>query len=108
MQKSATTFSKNVQVELRESIKQALGLGATQSHDKYLGLPTLIGRGKKEAFRAVKERVWNKMQLWHGKMLSIGGHELLIKSIAESVPIYTMSVFRLPASLCEDLQALVA
>lgn len=57
MLKSAITFSKNVKVELRDSIQLALGLNSAKSHDKYLGLPMAIGRGKNEAFRAIKEKV---------------------------------------------------
>ena len=85
-----------------------LGLGQTQPHDKYLGLPTLVGRGKREAFRTIKERVWSKMQLWRGKLFPIGGRELLIKTVAQAVLTYTMSVFHLPVDLCDDIQAMVA
>ena len=67
-----------------------------------------MGRGKREAFRTIKERVWSKMLLWRGKLFSMGGRELLIKSVAQSVPTYTMSVFRLPLALCDDLQAMMA
>lgn len=51
---------------------------------------------------------WCKLQLWRGRLFSIGGRELLIKSVAQSVPTYTMSVFRLSVSLCEDIQSMVA
>ena len=85
-----------------------LGLGQTQPHDKYLGLPTLVGRGKRDAFRRIKERVWSKLQSWRGKIFSMGGRELLIKSVMQSVPTYTMSVFRLPVVLCDEIQTMMA
>ena len=41
-------------------------------------------------------------------MLSRAGNEILIKAVTQSIPTYTMSVFQLPAKLCEELQALCA
>ena len=47
-------------------------------HNKYLGLPSIIGRSKIEVFAEVKERVGKKLAGWKEKMLSIGGKEVLI------------------------------
>ena len=46
---------------------------------KYLGLPSIIGRSKTEVFAEVKEKVRRKLAGWKGKLLSIGGKEILIK-----------------------------
>lgn len=35
--------------------------------------------------------------------MSSGSKELLIKVVAQAIPTYEMSVFRLPASVCDDL-----
>lgn len=35
--------------------------------------------------------------------MSSGNKEILIKSVAQAIPTYVMSVFRLPASVCDDL-----
>ena len=51
-------------------------------HNKYLGLPSIIGRSKIEVFAEVKERVGKKLAGWKEKMLSIGGKEVLIKAVA--------------------------
>ena len=40
------------------------------------------------------------------KMLSMGGKEILIKAIAQAVPIYTMSCFLLPKDLYDDLESM--
>ena len=48
------------------------------------------------------------MQGWKGKMLSKASKELQIKAVAQSIPIYTMGVFLLPARLCNELNALCA
>ena len=73
-------------------------------HTKYLGLPSIIGRSKKQIFAEIKEKVGKKLAGWKGKLLSLGGKEILIKAVAQAIPSYTMSCFLLPMSLCEDLE----
>ena len=41
-------------------------------------------------------------------MFSRAGKEVLIKVVAQSIPIYTMGVFQLPLKLCDELNALCA
>ena len=43
------------------------------------------------------------MAAWKGKYLSVAGKEVLIKSVAQALPIYIMSVFKLPLTLCDEL-----
>ena len=55
-------------------------------------------------FAEVKDRVAKKLNGWKGKLISIGGREILIKAVAQAVPTYTMSCFQLPKTLCQDLE----
>lgn len=43
------------------------------------------------------------MAAWREKDLSTAGKEILIKSVAQALPNYIMSVFKLTGGLCEDL-----
>ena len=74
-----------------------------RQHETYLGLPLLVGRSKQNTFRALKEKLDNKPSGWKEKLLSQAGKEVLIKAVAQAIPTYTMSVFKLPNSLCDDL-----
>ena len=76
-------------------------------HNKYLGLPSIIGRSKTEVFAEVKERVGKKLAGWKEKMLSMGGKEVLIKAVAQAVPTYTMSCFLLPKGFCEEIECMI-
>ena len=73
-------------------------------HNKCLGLPTIIGKSKAQVFAELKDRVAKKLAGWKGKLLSIGGWEILIKAVAQAMPTYTMSCFQLPKTLCKDLE----
>ncbi|KAH9751062.1 putative reverse transcriptase/RNA-dependent DNA polymerase [Citrus sinensis] len=64
----------------------------------------MIGRKKREFFHELKFKVLRKLSKWRGKVFSCGGKEILIKAAAQAVPSYAMSVFRLPATMCEDIQ----
>ena len=47
------------------------------------------------------------MQGWKEKLLSQAGKEIMIKAVIQSIPTYSMSVFRLPTSLCKDIEAMI-
>lgn len=51
-------------------------------HNKYLRLPSIIRKSKTQAFATIKEKVGKKLVKWKGKLLSIGGREILIKALA--------------------------
>ena len=88
----------------QEQIRLVLGVECVEFEAKYLGLPTPDGRQKKERFQSVKEKLAKRINTWTEKHLSSGAKEVLIKSIAQAIPTYMMSVFQLSGSLCDDLE----
>ena len=105
--KSSVFFSPNTHQDLKEAIFAILGPMQDSKHSKYLGLPSFIGRSKKQVFSILKEQVGQKLTRWKGKLLSMGGKEILIKAEAQAIPTYTMSCFQLPQGLCEDLESMI-
>ena len=53
-----------------------------RQHEKYLGLPSLVGRRKHNTFSEIKEKLGKKLAGWKEKMLSKAGKEILIKTVA--------------------------
>ncbi|KAL9461788.1 hypothetical protein AB3S75_004729 [Citrus x aurantiifolia] len=68
----------------------------------------MVGRKKTSFFNEIKLRVINKISNWQANFFSSGGKEILIKAVAQAVPAYAMSVFKLPLGLCEDMQKAIA
>lgn len=77
-------------------IKGIFQLKVVSRHEKYLVLSSMIGKKKVELFHEVKLRVVSKILNWQHKLFSSGGKELLIKAVAQAIPTYAMSVFRIP------------
>ena len=59
--KTVIFFSKSTLKITKQEIKDALGLQEIVQYEKYLGLPSLVGRRKKESFNFIKEKVWRKL-----------------------------------------------
>ena len=100
-------FSPNTHQDIKDAIFAILGPMQDSRHSKYLGLPSFIGRSKNQVFSILKERVGQKLAGWKGKLLSMGGKEILIKAVAQAIPTYSMSCFQLPQGLCDDLESMI-
>ncbi|XP_062014504.1 uncharacterized protein LOC133731044 [Rosa rugosa] len=106
--KSSIVFSKNVSVFVQEEVASLLGMEVVESHEKYLGLPTYVGRKKTATFQYIKENLAKKLMNWQGKLLSGAGKDILIRVVAQALPTYAMSVFQLTKCFCEDLEQMRA
>ena len=105
--KTSLFFSKNTRADIQSGVKDMFGAQVVQHHEKYLGLPPMVGREKKKAFNRIKDQIGKKIAGWKGKLLSNAGREVLIKAVAQATPTYTMNCFKLPDSLCSELNSLV-
>lgn len=55
-------------------------------------------------FQNLTDRVRKTCNAWDERCLSAGGKDVLIKAVAQAIPVYIMSVFKLPASIHESLE----
>lgn len=72
-----------------------------------LGLPNIIYRKKSSVMGCLRDRLSSHIQGWDKKVLSKGGKEILLKTVAQAVPNYAMIVFLLPKELCSDIEKLM-
>ena len=66
--KSSVFFSPNTPQERKESILNILGPMQDSRHNKFLGLPTIIGKSKAQVFAELKDQVTKKLAGWKGKL----------------------------------------
>jgi hypothetical protein len=69
-EKTSLFFSTNTHHDIRQAICTELHTTSTGDLGKYLGLPPIVGKGKKQVFMDVKHKIANKLQGWKGKLLS--------------------------------------
>ena len=101
--KTSLFFSSSTSIEIKEEIKTKFGAQVIKQHEKYLGLLSLVGQRKWNTFNDIKEKLGKKLAGWEEKLLSKAGKEILIKVVAQAIPTYTMSCFKIPDSLCKEL-----
>ena len=69
-------------------------------------LPSLVGQNKQNTFNDIKEKLAKSLASWKEKLLSKASKEVLIKA-AQAIPTYSMSCFKIPDSLCDELTSLI-
>lgn len=107
LNKSSVIFSPNVKEELREELGRILGVRISGAAGNYLGLPEMIGRNKTDMLGFIKQRMINRIHGWGHRFLSRGGREILLKSVIQAIPSYTMGVFLLPKKLVSEVEAVM-
>lgn len=60
--KSSAYFSRNVGTDFRVEICNKLGVAEDSGSGKYLGMPILAERRKREVFTFIKDRLWSKIE----------------------------------------------
>ncbi|XP_019166667.1 PREDICTED: uncharacterized protein LOC109162418 [Ipomoea nil] len=96
--KSSIYFSRNTSVEDREEVANCLQVDQAPNFGKYLGLPSFVGRNKKAVFSYIEDKIKQRITSWNKKFLTQAGKEILLKSVAQSMPTFSMSVFLIPDS----------
>ena len=91
----------------KNDIKIFLGVPEIKEYEKYLGLPTVVGRNRSTSLNFIKDRVWGKIQGWKEKLLSQASKEVLLKAVVQAIPTFAMSCFRLPVGLCRDIEVMI-
>lgn len=106
--KFEVSFSRNVPDIEKNIICNKMEIKVVTSHTRYLGLPVIFGRSKKEVFAFVQDRVWKKVKGWKEKCLSQAGKETLVKAVAQAIPSYIMSCYKIPEGCCTNIESMLS
>ena len=90
VEKSSVFPSKGVSINFLRQVKCCWGLNSLPQSTTYLGVPLFLSKNRSNNLKLVKERLESKLSSWKGRNLSWVGRATLIKSVAQSIPTYTM------------------
>jgi hypothetical protein len=89
-------------------VKQVLNIQKEAFSEKYLGLPTAVGRITDEVFEYITDSARGQMNGWDERFLSYPDKEVLIKLVAQAKSTYSMSAFDLSQGSCKKLVSMMA
>ncbi|CAA0843315.1 Ribonuclease H-like superfamily protein [Striga hermonthica] len=108
LHKSSLFLSKNGSASLSARLSAILNGVQIKRSSKYLGLPLGIGASKIENFQFVVEVVRERICSWKNHFLSTAGKEVLVKHVLSALPVFVMSCFVIPISVCKEVCRLMA
>ena len=94
--------------EILEGAATCLHCDSHQLPVKYLGLPLGASPRMLKSWTPVVEAFKKKLAGWKRKFLSFGGRVTLIKSVLSSLPVYYMSLFKIPEGVLRKLESIQA
>lgn len=89
-------------------MRSMLDAQIVKEFEKYLGLLIMGGKNKANNFKNFQKRIvkWDTGQ--KEKFILKAGREVLIKTITQAIPTYSMSLIKLPKGLCNDINSVLA
>jgi hypothetical protein len=108
LHKSSIYFGKGTTATVKTLLKNKVGIQCEALSERYLGLPTVVGRSKNGDFKHLSDRSRGKVAGLKGQGLSKTGKEILVKSVLQAVPTYTMGCFQLTKGQCNTLKSISA
>jgi len=84
-----------------ETYARSLNCGLMQVPFKYLGLKVGGNPRRTQFWEPVVDKVKARLSAWKGKCLSLAGRVCLVKSVLTSVPLFYLSLFKAPISVCK-------
>ena len=107
-QKTTLFFSRNTRTNVKQNIQNMMGAKIMDDCEKYLGLPMASGKSKVNTFKDLQEKITRRVMGWEKKIISKARREILIKTIAQAIPTYSTSIFKIPKTLCDTINSTMA
>ncbi|XP_058203083.1 uncharacterized protein LOC131317560 [Rhododendron vialii] len=96
----------NIPLQATYSLAQIMGCKVEQLPIKYLGLSLGANPGRIKTWDSVIERTEKLLNIWRSRCISTGGRLTLMNSNTANIPIYFMSLFKMPATVARKLEKL--
>lgn len=99
-------FFGGVDTNTKVAIREYLGFREGVFPIRYLGVPLSPVRLSNADFQPLITKVRNRIHNWKAKYLSFAGRRQLISSVLQSMQLYWMGVFLVPAGVIHELEAM--
>ncbi|XP_057723562.1 uncharacterized protein LOC130939475 [Arachis stenosperma] len=96
----------NCEREWTQRMCKLLGCKEASLPIKYLGIPLGANSRLVKTWRPIVEKVEEKLSLWKVKTLNKASKLVLIKSVLNSLPVYYLSLYKMPKAVVEKLISL--
>jgi hypothetical protein len=106
-QKCSIYFGESCLNGTKEEVKRILYVSQEAFEAKYLGLPTPEGRMSKDKFKSLQMSLAKKLVEYDDNYLTQAAKEILIKAVAQALPVYIMGIFKIPYGLCDELTQMI-
>ena len=93
---------------MKDAIQNMLEARIMNDFEKYLRLPMVGGQSKVTTFKELQQRIKKRVMGWKEKFISKVGRKVLIKTIAQAIPTYSMSVFKIPKAMGDSINSTLA
>ncbi|GJS42896.1 RNA-directed DNA polymerase, eukaryota [Tanacetum coccineum] len=89
-----------------ESAANLIGCSILYSPFNYLGVKVGANMSRISSWDDVVAKVSSRLSKWKIKTLSIGGRLTLLKSVLTSIPLYHMSIYKVPMGVLKKLESI--
>ncbi|GFZ17169.1 hypothetical protein Acr_26g0004390 [Actinidia rufa] len=109
-----------LKINYQKSVMSGVGMEATEMQPladalncqiqmlpiKYLGLPLGANPKLKSTWKPVVDKIKFRLSSWKRRQLSFGGRIVLIKAVLLSLPLYYMSIFKMPEGVIKSIDSI--
>ena len=99
LHKSTIAFSSGVDIAVAQKISNISGISIKPHLEKYLGIPSIMGRLNLGTFQHLLDRIEGRLEGWKSKHLTFTSRLVLAKSVLTAAPGYSMQFTLLPIYL---------
>ncbi|XP_019432659.1 PREDICTED: uncharacterized protein LOC109339643 [Lupinus angustifolius] len=96
-------YSTNASPRKLANLKTYLGFSDGSLPFSYLGVPITIGKPKKTHLQPIADKILAKLAKWKGTSLSIMSRVELMKSVIQSMLMYSFHIYKWPTQLLKNV-----
>lgn len=106
--KSAIYMHHSTSLEVINKVQRVTGISRQDFPFTYSGCPIFYARRKMDYYQGILNKILDTLQAWKGKLLSIGGREVLISHVLQIMPIHLLSARNPQKYVIEKLHKMFA